>query len=93
MFKADVESVAGAIIPTGPRSALLLGGSIGLFVSPGGAKVDGPSGEIALSIAALGFLAGYSVEVVFRVFDALIEQALRVVNAIAPPGSAPPRPG
>jgi hypothetical protein len=73
--------------------AFLLGGCIGLFFSPEGTKVNGPSGEIALSIAALAFLAGYSVEVVFRFFDALIEQALRVVNAVAPSGSAPPRPG
>lgn len=64
--------------------AFLLGGCIGLFFSPQGTKFDGPNGEITLSIAALSFLAGYSVEVVFRFFDMLINQALRVVNAVAP---------
>lgn len=68
--------------------AFLLGGCIGLFFSPQGTKFDGPSGEITLSIAALSFLAGYSVEVVFRFFDMLINQALRVVGAVAPTAPA-----
>jgi hypothetical protein len=70
--------------------AFLLGGCIGLFFQPGGTKFDGPGGEISLSIAALSFLAGYSVEVVFRFFDLLITQALKVVNAVAPSGTAMP---
>jgi hypothetical protein len=78
--------------------AFLLGGCIGLFFSPEGTKVNGPNGEIALSIAALAFLAGYSVEVVFRFFDMVITQALRVVHAVAPAGGPAaggpaPRPG
>jgi hypothetical protein len=74
--------------------AFLLGGCIGLFFSPEGTKVNGPSGEIALSIAALAFLAGYSVEVVFRFFDMVITQALRVVHAVAPAAGGPAaRPG
>ncbi|WP_439576219.1 hypothetical protein [Elioraea sp.] len=75
--------------------AFLLGGCIGLFFSPEGTKVDGPNGEIALSIAALAFLAGYSVEVVFRFFDMLITQALRIVHAVAPAagGGSTLRPG
>lgn len=64
--------------------AFLIGGCIGLFFSPEGTKFDGPNGEVTLSIAALAFLAGYSVEVVFRFFDMVITQALRVVSAIAP---------
>lgn len=74
--------------------AFLLGGCIGLFFSPEGTKVDGPNGEITLSIAALAFLAGYSVEVVFRFFDMVITQALRVVHAVAPASAGPAaRPG
>ncbi|GIX08502.1 hypothetical protein [Elioraea sp.] len=68
--------------------AFLLGGCIGLFFSPEGTKFDGPNGEITLSIAALSFLAGYSVEVVFRFFDMVITQALRVVHAVAPAATA-----
>jgi hypothetical protein len=70
--------------------AFLPGGCIGLFFQPEGTKVDAPVGEISLSIAALSFLAGYSVEVVFRFFDLAITQALRVVNAIAPAGVGTP---
>lgn len=68
--------------------AFLLGGCIGLFFSPEGTTVNGPNGKVTLSIAAISFLAGYSVEVVFRFFDAVITQALRVVSAVAP-GSEP----
>lgn len=72
--------------------AFLLGASIGLFLQPEGTKFNGPTGEVALSIAAISFLAGYSVEVVFRFFDLVITQALRVVGAIAPAGGAPSTP-
>ncbi|MCU0984980.1 MAG: hypothetical protein MUC89_08555 [Acetobacteraceae bacterium] len=76
--------------------AFLLGGCIGLFFSPEGTTVNGPNGKVTLSIAAISFLAGYSVEVVFRFFDAVITQALRVVSAVAPvaepaPGGTAPR--
>ncbi|WP_291298098.1 hypothetical protein [Elioraea sp.] len=70
--------------------AFLLGGCIGLFFRAEGTTVDGPAGTVALSIAALAFLAGYSVEVVFRFFDLVIAQALRVVTAIAPAGGGVP---
>jgi hypothetical protein len=68
--------------------AFLLGGCIGLFFSPEGTTLNGPNGKITLSIAAISFLAGYSVEVVFRFFDAVITQALRVVSAVAPGSEA-----
>jgi hypothetical protein len=68
--------------------AFLLGGCIGLFFSPEGTTVNAANGKVTLSIAAISFLAGYSVEVVFRFFDAVITQALRVVSAVAPPGDA-----
>jgi len=68
--------------------AFLIGGCIGLFFQPEGTKFEGPNGTISLSIAALAFLAGYSVEVVFRFFDLVITQALRVVAAIAPAAAA-----
>ncbi len=64
--------------------AFLLGGCISLFFRSDGAAVGAPGSEVTLSIAALAFLAGYSVEVVFRFFDLLIGQATRFVGAVVP---------
>ena len=68
--------------------AFLIGGCIGLFFRSDGTAIGDTGSEITLSIAALAFLAGYSVEVVFRFFDLLIGQAARLVSVVAPEGQA-----
>ncbi len=56
---------------------VLLGGLVGLFFQPEGVELSG----IRLSIAALAFLVGYSVQVVFEAMDSLISFALGVLRA------------
>ena len=56
---------------------MLLGGLVGLFFQPEGVELSG----IRLSIAALAFLVGYSVQVVFEAMDSLITFALGVLRA------------
>ncbi len=58
---------------------VLLGGLVGLFFQPEGVELSG----IRLSIAALAFLVGYSVQVVFEALDSLISFALGVLQAKA----------
>jgi len=58
---------------------VLLGGLVGLFFQPEGVELSG----IRLSIAALAFLVGYSVQVVFEAMDSVIAFALGVLQAKA----------
>lgn len=71
----------------------LLGATVGLFTTSEGATLYGAG----IGMVALAFLAGYSVEFAFSIFDALIEKGRKAVgvDASAPPavghGQTPPR--
>lgn len=54
----------------------LLGGLVGLFFQPDGIELAG----VRLSIAALAFLVGYSVQVAFEAMDLLVAFAVRVLQ-------------
>jgi hypothetical protein len=59
---------------------VMTGACIGLFInsSAGPAQVSGIGGAaVTLSASAIAFLAGYGVEVVFRILDAMINHIFR----------------
>ncbi len=70
---------------------LVAGVSVGLLFSPTVATIQGGSGlagGLALSASGVAFLAGYGVEAVFSLFDALLK---RVFSAGAPDEPTAPR--
>jgi hypothetical protein len=52
----------------------VVGGCIGLFVTPAGAPSSGIFGSLPLSPSALAFVGGYGFETVFRALDSRIPQ-------------------
>ena len=69
---------------------LAAGAAIGLFVSPGPAGTTTGGQAITLSTSSLAFLAGYGVDSVFALFDALLR---RVTEVAKPAASKPATPG
>lgn len=68
----------------------LIGGCIGLFVTPSGAPSSGAPGllgSVPLSASALCFLAGFGVDGVFQALEGLMQ---RVFNVPDPTKKAPP---
>jgi hypothetical protein len=61
----------------------VIGGCVGLFISPSGSAADNPSllGTVHLSAAALCFIAGFGVEAVFQALEGLISRAFNTGDA------------
>lgn len=72
---------------------MVAGAAIGLFYSPSqvaAAASSGLSGSIVLSAQGLAFLAGYGVDSVFRVFDAMLRRLERAAQPAPLNGTASP---
>ena len=81
LMLGGVQLVLGAVI----------GGCIGLFITPAGASAQGASpsllGSVQLSASALCFIAGFGVEGVFLALESLVH---RVFNIADPSGKPAP---
>jgi hypothetical protein len=67
---------------------LVVGGLVGIVFLPSGTEMQG----VRLSIAALAFLAGYAVQVVFELLDWFVERGSRAMRERLPPPMAQPAP-
>jgi hypothetical protein len=61
----------------------VIGGCIGLFISPPGSSADGAGGlmgSVVLSASALSFIAGFGVEGVFVALESLIKRVFNITE-------------
>jgi hypothetical protein len=57
---------------------VMAGASVGLFFAPSGTNVQGSPGVGPLTLSAVAFLAGYSVEGLFSLLDEIINRVFRM---------------
>jgi hypothetical protein len=73
----------------------VIGGCIGLFVTPSGAPssaAPGLLGSVPLSASALCFIAGFGVDGVFQALESLLRRVFNIPDPTAKPAPSHPQP-